>query len=114
MASEHVRRQSELVVRLDGSVGEGRGLFAINALLEAELSEAQHALLVGFILRAEDKLVCKYSKLGNKMAKVIVKEVKMKHDSAFYLLESNFKDKCRSSETLPFRFKSLGPRLNCG
>lgn len=59
MASEHVRRQSELVVRLDRSAGEGRGLFTISALLLAELSEAQHALLVGFILRAEEKLVCK-------------------------------------------------------
>lgn len=36
MASEHVRRQSELVVRLDGSAGAGRELFTINALLLAE------------------------------------------------------------------------------
>lgn len=35
MASEHVRRQSELVVRLDGSAGAGRGLFTSNALLLA-------------------------------------------------------------------------------
>lgn len=51
MASEHVRRQSELLVRLDGSAGKGRGLFAINTLLLAELSDTEHALLVCFILR---------------------------------------------------------------
>lgn len=51
MASEHVRRQSELLVRLDGLTAEGQGLFTINTVLLAELSDTEHALLVCFVLR---------------------------------------------------------------
>lgn len=74
MASEHVRKSSKQLVRLDGLyLDVGRRLFGINAHSAIRTIHRKHALLVCLILKAEGPLVYKRNELA-KMAKVIGKE----------------------------------------
>lgn len=102
MASEHVRRQSELRAGLDAADWKGRGLFCINTHPAVRgIGDGAHALPGRFTLRGWRKVSTQWTQ--KKMVNVIVQK-RQKWSTyervTFYHFESNFKDRQKFRKTL--------------